>query len=278
MTYDTIIGTVIEAGRAILSANDIESDILVKAGDDNFATAWDIATQRRLISELSALIPDALFLAEEEADEADALAHVFTDTVPETGRCFVIDPIDGTTNFMHGMCHSAVSVALVEDGVTVFGCVYNPWLDECFHATAGGGAFLRRGNGDGFIDTPISVSARSLPDSLVAFGTTPYDKTHAEATFGLVCDFFRICRDVRRCGSAALDVCYVAAGRYDAFFELTLSPWDFASGALILREAGGILTDMKGTPIMTAEKSSVLAANPACHAEALAIIASHEKK
>ncbi len=273
MIYETIITSVINAGRALLSAHDVESELLVKAGDDNFATVWDLATQHRLIGELSSLIPDALFLAEEEADEADALAHVFTDTVPETGRCLVIDPIDGTTNFMHGMSHSAVSVALIENGVTVFGCVYNPWLDECFHATLGGGAFLRTSAGDGFIDTPISVSSRPLPDSLVAFGTTPYDKTHAEATFSLVCDFFRICRDVRRCGSAALDVCYVAIGRYDAFFELTLSPWDFASGALILREAGGILTDMNGSPIATAEKSSVLAANPICHAEALAIIA-----
>ncbi len=275
MVYDRIINTVIEAGLAILSANDIESDLLIKAGDDNFATAWDIATQHRLISELSALVPDALFLAEEEADEADAASHAFTDTVPESGRCFVIDPIDGTTNFMHGMCHSAISVALIENGVTVFGCVYNPWLGECFHATLGGGAFIRRKCGSAFADEPISVSSRHLADSLVAFGTTPYDKTHAEATFGLVCDFFRICRDVRRCGSAALDVCYVAAGRYDAFFELTLSPWDFASGALILREAGGILTDMKGSPIATAEKSSVLAANPACHTEALALIAAH---
>lgn len=276
MIYDSIITTVINAGLAILSAHDVESDLLVKAGDDNFATAWDLATQHRLISELSALIPDALFLAEEEADEKDALTHVFTDSVPDRGRCFVIDPIDGTTNFMHGMSHSAVSVALIENGVTVFGCVYNPWLDECFHATLGGGAYIRKGSADGSrLDEPISVSSRPLADGLVAFGTTPYDKTHAEDTFTLACDFFRICRDVRRCGSAALDVCYVAAGRYDAFFELTLSPWDFASAALILREAGGILTDMNGSPIATAEKSSVLASNPVCHAEALALISAH---
>lgn len=260
---DTVVDAVIKAGKAIVSAHDIESGILVKPGDDNFATEWDLLTQRRLVSSLAKIVPDAVFLAEEEPDASLSELYAFTDTVPDVGTCFVIDPIDGTTNFIHGVKLSAVSVALVNNGITAFGCVYNPYLDECFHATIGGGAYIRQHGKD----MPISVSDRALPDALVGFGTTPYDKAHADDTFSLVCDLFRVCRDVRRGGSAALDVCYVAAGRYDVFFELSLSPWDFAAAALILREAGGILTDLDGQELQSVTKSSVLATNVAARVE-----------
>ncbi len=269
---EPIIAAVIKAGSAIVTAHDVESGILVKPGDDNFATEWDLLTQKRLVASLASIAPDAVFLAEEEPDASLSALYAFTATVPDKGTCFVIDPIDGTTNFIHGMKLSAVSVALIHDGVTAFGCVYNPYLDECFHATVGGGAFIRRRGSD----TPISVSERALSDALVGFGTTPYDKAHADDTFSRVCDFFRICRDVRRGGSAALDVCYVAAGRFDVFFEMSLSPWDFAAAALILREAGGILTDIDGQELQSVTKSSVLATNVAARAEAEEILRRHK--
>ena len=261
-TANAIIDTVIAAGRDLTKIAFVTDGILVKDGDDNFATEYDVATQHRLIRELSAIVPTAHFLAEEDSgdDTSDAVS---------SGMFFVIDPIDGTTNFMHDVKHSAVSVALIEDGETVFGCVYNPYLDECFYAERGKGAFLRI-NGT---DRAISVSSRALPDALAAFGTTPYEKKHAQSTFARVCRLFSRCRDVRREGSAALDMCYVAAGRYDVYFELALSPWDFAASALILTEAGGVLTDLDGNVIDVPKKTSVLATNIAAHDEAAAILA-----
>ncbi len=258
MIKDKILDAVFAAGEYVLSAHDIEKNIEVKAGDDNFATAYDVETQRRLISALGEIVPEASFLAEEAGMDGSTPQGVF----------FVIDPIDGTTNFIHGLMHSAISVALCDGEVTLFGCVLNPYLGECFYASLGEGAYIRK-NGT---DKRLSVSERKLSDALVGFGTTPYEKKYAEATFDTVCKFFRICRDVRRGGSAALDVCYVAAGRYDAYFEFMLSPWDFAAGALILSEAGGILTDLNGDPIVGVKKTPVLATNVASHKEAVEVL------
>lgn len=258
----SIIDTVIAAGRDLTDVTFVTDGILVKDGDDNFATEYDVATQKRLIRELSAIVPTARFLAEEDSGDD-------TEGAVSSGAFFVIDPIDGTTNFMHDVKHSAVSVALIEDGETVFGCVYNPYLDECFYAERGKGAFLRvKGE-----TRRISVSSRTLPDALAAFGTTPYEKQHAQSTFARVCRLFSRCRDVRREGSAALDMCYVAAGRYDVYFELALSPWDFAASALILTEAGGILTDLNGNVIDVPKKTSVLATNVAAHDAAAEVLA-----
>lgn len=260
-TANAIIDTVIAAGRDLTDVTFVTDGILVKDGDDNFATEYDVATQHRLIRELSAIVPTAHFLAEEDSGDD-------TEGAVASGMFFVIDPIDGTTNFMHDVKHSAVSVALIEDGKTVFGCVYNPYLDECFYAERGKGAFLRvKGE-----TRRISVSARALPDALAAFGTTPYEKQHAQSTFARVCRLFSHCRDVRREGSAALDMCYVAAGRYDVYFEFALSPWDFAASALILTEAGGVLTDLDGKNIDVPKKTSVLATNVAAHGAAAELL------
>lgn len=259
---DLILDAVFSVRDYILSADRIELGIEQKDGDDNYVTAYDIETQNRLMTALSKILPEASFLAEESGFDS-------AKTDPD-GCYFVIDPIDGTTNFMHSISMSAVSVALIYKNETVFGCVLNPYLDECFYAVKGGGAHLRK-NGK---DTKLSVSERTLSDALVAFGTTPYDKSHAESTFGLVCDFFRICRDIRRCGSAALDLCYIAAGRFDVFFELTLSPWDFAAAALIISEADGVFCDMDGNPITEPKKTSVFASNRKASQEALEIIKS----
>ena len=244
---------VLQAGRMILDARDVEMTgrVTEKAEDAaNLVTAYDKAVQDYLVSALTALYPDACFLAEEQENDAAVL------TAP---RCFVIDPIDGTANFIHGLCHSSVSLAMLESGKIVFGAVYDPYLDELYTATLGGGAYL---NG-----RRISVSGRTPRHAMTVFGTSPYQKERfGNATFRLAEALCRKTRDVRRSGSAALDLAAVAAGRADIFFELALSPWDMAAGLLLIREAGGTVTGLDGAHLeLGGDAAGVLAANPACY-------------
>ncbi len=256
---EEIIAAVTDAGRGLLSAHDIESHMKVKPGDANFATEWDIETQRVLTERLRAVIPSARFIVE-EGDTSDEVA--------DGEVAFIVDPIDGTTNFIHGLSHSAVCVAVAVGGTPVFGCVYNPFLDEMFHAYAGEGAYMRKRGAT----AKIHVSARALPDALAAFGTTPYERQYADATFARAKALFLSCREVRREGSAALDICYVAAGRYDVYFEMKLSPWDFAAAEVIIKEAGGILTRLDGGDIDARRPTSVLATNAAARDEAARVL------
>ena len=241
-----------EAGRRISAARDVEltggvSEKLEDAA--NLVTLYDTAVQEFLVLELTALYPDACFLAEEQENKASATTGA---------RCFVIDPIDGTSNFIHGLCRSVVSLAMLEHGEVVLGAIYDPYLDELFTATRGGGAYL---NG-----RRIFVSSRDPRHAMTVFGTSPYYKDRFAAdTFRLAESLFRKTRDVRRSGSAALDLASVAAGRLDIFFELLLSPWDIAAGLLLIREAGGRISDADGAPLSLAGTTSVLAANPACY-------------
>lgn len=247
------------AGDVMLGARQVEASagaVSVKPGDANYVTVYDVKVQELLIEGLSALFPCAVFLAEESAA---------VQRVPDAGDCFVIDPIDGTTNFIHDMQCSAISVALFRDGAPCFGAVFDPYRDEMFHAVSGGGAFL---NG-----APIRASVRDVSHALVCFGTSPYDRAAlCEKSFALVKRFFLRCADIRRSGSAAIDICCVACGRTDVFFEAILSPWDFAAGGLILREAGGRMTDFSGGEIPAGSKSSVLCTNARLHDAALQII------
>ncbi len=258
-----IIDAVTEAGRGLLSAHDIESHMKVKPGDANFATVWDVETQRVLCGKLHEILPEARFIAEEDTGDGGESSVIGDDEV-----VFIVDPIDGTTNFIHGLSHSAVCVAVAVGSRTVFGCVYNPFLDELFYAASGQGAHLRK-NGR---TSPISVSERGLSDALSAFGTTPYERKYADETFSLAKKLFLSCREVRREGSAALDICYVAAGRYDVYFELSISPWDFAAASVILAEAGGILSRLDGGEPDVREKTSVLATNRAARDDAVRVL------
>ena len=243
---------VLQAGRMILEARDVEAtgQVSEKAEDAaNLVTAYDKAVQEYLVSALTALYPDARFFAEEQENDTAVLS---------APRCFVIDPIDGTANFIHGLCRSSVSLAMLEEGVTVFGAVYDPYLDELYTATLGGGAYL---NG-----RRISVSGRTPQHAMTIFGTSPYQKERQGAnTFRLAERLYRKTRDVRRSGSAALDLAAIAAGRADIFFELSLSSWDVAAGLLLIREAGGTVTGLDGARPALGEAAGVLAANPACY-------------
>lgn len=260
MNYsDILIPLIRRAGEIMLSAHDIEADgnVSDKMGDAaNMVTVYDVAVQNFLITEITKAIPDAYFIAEEKENDPAVLMRE---------HCFVIDPIDGTANFIHNYRHSCISLAMFSGGEAVFSAVYDPYQDEMFSAVKGGGAFL---NG-----RPMQVVNRDISHSIVAFGTSPYYKdTLGERTFALAQTLFYHCSDLRRCGAAALDLAYIAAGRNDIFFECLLSPWDIAAGYLLITEAGGVMTRLDGTPIDFSAPSSVLAATPSVYADVLALV------
>ena len=237
------------AGKTVRRA-DLASGGVFKKGEDtaNLVTVYDRAVQEYLKREILRLYPEAVFMAEEQENDPAVIS---------ADCCFVIDPIDGTANFVHGMKRSAISVGLLSHGEAVFGAVYDPYLDEMFYATRGGGTFV---NG-----RPISVSSRPPQDALTVFGTTPYEKEYAPVTFALAEVLFCKTRDVRRSGVAALDMAYVAAGRCDMYVEWHLSPWDIAAGILLVREAGGVVSDLDGGEPSRVGRTSVCAATPVCY-------------
>ena len=160
------------------------------------------------------------------------------------------------TNFIKDYHVSAISAGLAKDGEKYIGVVYNPYLDEMFTAERGKGAFL---NG-----RPIHVSRNPLSEGIVLFGTAPYYEELSKKSFQMAYAYFKKALDVRRSGSAAIDLCSIAAGRAELFFELRLSPWDFAAGALIVEEAGGVVTTVEGGAVTLGQKCSVLATNGRC--------------
>ncbi len=235
----------------MLGANDAQSSFTEKAGVANYVTKYDVAVEDFLYENLAKLLPEAIFIGEEsDANHSELLSK---------GLSFIIDPIDGTTNFIHDYRHSAISVGLCDKGEMIAGVVYDPYLGEVFTADKGRGAYV---NG-----RKISVSSRKLSESVVAFGTTPYTRSYAEWTFGFARRIFDASNDLRRSGSAALDLCNVASGRVDAFFEASLSPWDYAAGSIIITEAGGIITALDGSPIRLDTVCSIATGNKSTHAE-----------
>ncbi len=243
---DSICDLVRECGAFVRNADRGSLNVDSKAGHANFVTDYDKKVQEKLRRGLLEIVPDAHFIGEEGS----------TQSFSPVGKFFIVDPIDGTTNFIKDFHASTISVALVVDGAAELGVVYNPYLDEMFCARRGHGAFC---NGK-----PISVSSQPLANGIVIFGTSPYNEELSERSFKLAFEYFKKALDVRRTGSAALDLCFVAAGRAELFFELSLSPWDYAAGALIVEEAGGIVTDIDGKPLSLEHKCSVLARNKKC--------------
>lgn len=242
---EKIIHIVHECGEIMLGASDIERTIHQKEGKGNFVTDYDSRVQAALKEKLLELVPDAVFFGEEdEADRADI----------SQGYAFIVDPIDGTSNFMRGYRASCISVALASDGYPVMGVVYNPYMQETFYAEKGKGAFL---NGK-----PIHTSDRTLEQGLVLFGTAPYREDLAKRSFEVAYRYFSRAEDLRRSGSAAIDLCALACGRAEFYFELILCPWDYAAGALIVEEAGGIVSDLEGNPVTFDQKQTVAARAP----------------
>ena len=214
----------------------------------DFVSEVDRASEVALAAIITARHQEATLLAEEGSPNADAT----------TGLVFVADPLDGTTNFLHGVPWYAVSIAALLDGVTVAGAIINAATGELFTATLGGGA-RRAGE-------PMRVSTTTEPSrALIATGFPFSREDDIEQYLPLLPPIMRATSGIRRNGAAALDLADVACGRYDAFFELRLNAWDMAAGALMVREAGGLVTKMDGAPCPVAE-TSILAAGPAMHA------------
>ncbi len=245
-----------EAGAIMRGVPDeVRNNPECKEGSANFVTAYDVKVQEFLKEGLTRLLPTAAFFAEEDGESSRAIGSGYT---------FIIDPIDGTTNFMCGYNTSAVSVGLLLDGQPIFGGIYDPYRDEYFSAVAGQGATC---NGD-----PIRVSERPVTRAIVAIGSAPYRKdTLAETMISMTTDLFHIFADFRRSGSAALDICHVASGRLDAFCEPILSPWDYAAGSVILAEAGGIATNFAGKPLNLSAPSSCVFGSTNAHGVALEV-------
>lgn len=243
------------AAEIMLSAHDIENAVADKSGEANFVTAYDVAVQKYLFGEISKKLPEAVIIGEESDDNPmEALSDKM---------CFIIDPIDGTTNFIHNYRTSAISVGITEKNRVVYGAVYNPYQKLMYSARLGEGAFLEI---DGGTPIPLHVSKRPLHDALSCFGTSPYYREElGDVTFERAKWMFMHTRDIRRSGSAALDLCNVAAGAVDVFFEYRLSPWDYAAASLIIEEAGGVITQFDGTPITLGKPCSILAGNMPCH-------------
>lgn len=239
---DKIIEIVKRAGEIYRQA-DNDLGIEKKGSNVNLVTKYDKLIQDFLTEELSKIVPDAKFLDEEGDDNKE-----LTD-----GYCFIIDPIDGTTNFIKGYQHSAISVGLAIDKELYIGVVLDPDLNNIYYAQRGKGAYL---NGN-----KIHVSGCKLEESLVLFGTCPYEHELAHKTFELTEKIFYKAIEVRRGGSAALDICYVASGKADLYYELILRPWDWAGATLILHEAGGIATTVDGNALNAEKIKSYVCGN-----------------
>ena len=246
---EAIIATVRAAGKIVLNAHNIQDGIENKQGTANFVTKYDIEVQEFLYRELAVLCPDAGFIGEEDENSGSVTNEY----------CFIIDPIDGTTNFIFDYKYSAISVGVLHHGQILYGVVYNPYLDEMFYAKKGMGAFL---NG-----RQLTINNLNLSDGLVGIGTSPYLREKAEETFLLTKKLYDRSLDIRRSGSAALDLCCVAASRYVLFFEQLLQPWDYAAASLIISEAGGCITTMDGLELPYITACPVVAATPNAYEE-----------
>lgn len=248
-----IIETVKEAGEIILSAHNQETAVTAKEGKKNFVTKYDVAVQEFLFKELGKAFPEAEFVGEEGENDFESNA-----------LRFIIDPIDGTTNFMQDYRCSCISVALCRENNVIAGVVYNPYTNEIFSAEKGKGAYLNC--------KKIKVSDRPLSDGLALFGTSPYHPENTDETFALLRKVFDFSRDIRRSGSAAYDICMIACGRCEVFFEKGLQPWDIAAGTLILEEAGGVALNYDGREINFSMPNDVVFANPKAYEEFITLL------
>lgn len=242
---EEIIEIVHGCGKIMLSATDIERKMHQKAGKGNFVTDYDSRVQQVLEEKLLALVPGAVFLGEEDQMDQTDISR---------GYAFIVDPIDGTANFTRGYNMSCISVALALDGKPVLGVIYNPYSGETYHAEKGKGAYR---NGE-----PVHASQRTLEEGLILFGTAPYHQELTKRSFEVAYQYMSRGEDLRRSGSAALDLCAIASGRAEFYFEMRLCPWDYAAGALLVEEAGGLVSDLEGRPVTYDRKQTVVARGP----------------
>lgn len=223
---------------------------------NDFVSEVDKAAEQAIIDTLKAAYPDHGFLGEESGD-----------TNKDAENIWIIDPLDGTTNFLHSFPCYCVSIALQQKGVLTQAVIYDPVRNDLFTATKGRGAFLN--------DKRIRVGSRiKLQESLIATGFPFRDFSYLDTYMNMLKDMIKKTSGIRRPGSAALDLAYVAAGFSDGFFELNLSTWDIAAGGLIVQEAGGIVGDFEGNESWL-KTGNIVAANPKIFGQMLQVLAPH---
>ena len=253
----TAVESVIRAGEVQMAhfGGDLHVD---KKGVIDLVTEIDLRVEREFRARIAERFPDHVVLGEEFSSQSDR------DAAPE--YCWVFDPVDGTTNYAHGLPIFCSSLALEIRGVAAVAAVYDPSRKELFTAERGQGAWL---NG-----APLRVSgATTLFDSLLCTGFPYSVQNSTDDLVRVFAAFLRVSRAVRRLGSAAIDLCYVAASRFDGFWEHALHPWDVAAGALIVEEAGGLVTNLHGGPYSSRE-GSVIASNRRIHEAMVGTVAS----
>ncbi len=239
MLIERIKPIVLEASQLMVHSG---FDVKQKGDATNLVTSSDLAVQHFLVKRLAEILPGSGFLCEEE-DLGD-IRHEYV---------WIIDPIDGTANYARGIDHCCISVALAHNGEVIEGVVYSPWRNEMYWAVKGSGAFL---NG-----TPIRVSDRPFKDGLFCTAMSTYRKEFAKYCSDIIYDIFMRSNDTRRFGSAAIELCMLAAGKLELYFEMRLQPWDYAAASLILSEAGGVSCGFDGGPLSLSKASMTLAAN-----------------
>ncbi|MBI4013020.1 MAG: inositol monophosphatase [Candidatus Rokubacteria bacterium] len=242
------------AGKLLREALGGPRRIDYKGHPTNLVTEMDRRSEALIVERIRAAFPDHAILAEEGGARAG-----------QSEYRWLVDPLDGTTNYAHGLPIFSVSLALERAGRVELGVAYDPTREECFVAERGGGATL---NGE-----PLRVSATATLDTSLLVTGFPYDiRTNPANNLAEYAALSLRSQAVRRLGSAVLDLCYVAAGRFDGFWELTLGPWDMAAGGLIVQEAGGRITDVRGGP-WRLDGPAVAATNGLIHDELVAALA-----
>jgi len=237
------------------AADNLDHLTVTKKSHADYVSEVDRAAERIIIEALQQAYPTHAILAEESGAQG------------ESEYVWIIDPLDGTTNFLHGVPQYAVSIALQHNGVLTQAVVYDPTKNDLFTATRGRGAFLN--------DKRIRVSKRKeMADSLIGTGF-PYTRfEHMDAYLDIFKDVMQKSAGLRRPGAASLDLAWTAAGRFDGFFETALKPWDLAAGALLITEAGGMVSDVNGADTYI-KTGHICAGNPFIHPQLLEIIAPH---
>lgn len=246
---NVMVSAVMKASRNLRrDFGEVEHLQVSKKGPADFVTMADKKAEEILFEELKHARPDFGFLMEEAGEVKGKRDDIR----------FIIDPLDGTTNFLHGLPHFASTVAVEERGEITAGVIYAPLTEELFWAEKGQGAYLN--------DTRLRVSARNKMDSaLLATGIPFKGRGDHEKFIAEMTEFMPSIAGIRRFGAATLDLAYVAAGRFDGFWESDLQPWDIAAGILMVKEAGGYVTDMKGGSSML-KTGNIIAANDGLHA------------
>ena len=251
------------AGQIINRAsNDLDLLKVATKHPNDYVTEVDKAAEAAIIEVLREAYPNYGILAEESGETAGKGKR-------DEEFQWIIDPLDGTTNFIHGFPQYAVSIALARNGIVEQGVVFDPNRNELFTASKGGGAFLN--------DRRLRVSKRlKLQDALIGTGFPYRILDQADTYLAIFKELTRKCSGIRRPGAAALDLAYVAAGRYDAFWEFSLSPWDMAAGTLLITEAGGLVSDLDGEPDFL-KNGNVVAGSPKIFAQLLQLINANHK-